>query len=139
MTCNTELVKQRFAQELTRCCGSHFKIIPSNEQFARDFYLSSKYKLKVSREAVRKWFKGESFPDLDLFLHLIEWLRLDIRNIYPSLSSEYIEELPAQMEYLNIEGIEKITPKQIDAFVELLSALKKKSSGKKQKSQLVAS
>lgn len=125
MTSNTELVKQRFANELIRCCGSHFKSIPSNEQFARDFFLSSKYKLKVSREAVRKWFKGESFPDLDYFLHLIEWLKLDILNIYPTATSENIEQLTTHMEYLNMEGIEKITPTQIDAFVNLLSALKK--------------
>jgi hypothetical protein len=79
----------------------------------------------VSREAVRKWFKGESFPDLDYFLHLIEWLKLDISNIYPPLISEHIGHLPAHLEHLNMEGIEKITPKQIDAFVNLLSALKK--------------
>lgn len=133
MTSNTELVKQRFAQELIRCCGSHFKTVPSNEQFARDFYLSSKYKLKVSREAVRKWFKGESFPDLDFFLHLIEWLKLDISNIYPPLISEHIEQLPAHLDYLNMEGIEKITPKQIDAFVNLLSALKKTNAVSKNK------
>lgn len=138
MTIKTELVKQRFAQELIRCCGSHFKTIPSNEQFARDFFLSSKYKLKVSREAVRKWFKGESFPDLDYFLHLIEWLELDITNIYPSLIPEHIEHSPAHLEYLNMEGIEKITPRQIDAFVDLLSALKRTKvlpTNKKQKTK----
>jgi len=125
MTINTELVKHRFAQELIRCCSSHFKTIPSNEQFARDFFLSSKYKLKVSREAVRKWFKGESFPDLDHFLHLISWLSLDTTNIFPILNAQNITQSPAHLEYLNLEGIEKITPKQIDAFASLLSALKK--------------
>jgi len=83
MTSNSELVKHRFANELIRCCGSHFKTIPSNEQFARDLYTSSKYQLKVSREAVRKWFKGETFPDLDYFLYLLEWLKLDISKIFP--------------------------------------------------------
>ncbi len=125
MTSNTELVKHRFAQELTRCCASHFKTIPSNEQFARDFFLSSKYKMKVSRETVRKWFKGESFPDLDHFLHLIDWLSLDTTNIFPLLATQSANHLPAHLEYLNLEGIEKITPKQIDAFASLLSALKK--------------
>jgi hypothetical protein len=87
----------------------------------------------VSREAVRKWFKGESFPDLDYFLHLIEWLKLDISNIYPPLISERIEHLPAHLEYLNMEGLEKITPKQIDAFVNLLSALKKQTQWQEKK------
>ena len=125
MTSNTELVKQRFAQELLRCCGSHFKTIPSNEQFARDFFLSSKYKLKVSREAVRKWFKGESFPDLDYFLHLIEWLRLDLSRIFPFDLTLGTHPPPTHLEYLNIDGAKQITPKQIDAFVLLLGAIKK--------------
>ncbi len=125
MNSSTELVKHRFAQELIRCCASRFKTIPSNEQFARDFFLSSKYKLKVSREAVRKWFKGESFPDLDHFLHLIDWLSLDTTNIFPLLATQSTNHLPAHLEYLNLEGIEKITPKQIDAFASLINALKK--------------
>jgi hypothetical protein len=36
----------------------------------------------VSREAVRKWLKGETFPDLDCLLHLIEWIKLDMSNIF---------------------------------------------------------
>jgi hypothetical protein len=125
MTSKKELVKHRFAQELIRCCGSHFKTIPSNEQFARDFLLSSKYKLKVSREAVRKWFKGETFPDLDYFLHLIEWLKLDISKIFPNEIVIDLEKIPVHLQYLNIEGANQITPEQIDAFVSLLDSIKK--------------
>jgi len=124
MTSNTELVKHRFANELIRCCGSHFKNIPSNEQFARDFFLSSKYQLKVSREAVRKWFKGETFPDLDYFIHLLEWLKLDITKIfYEEVSID--PKIPLHFQSLNIEGINQITPEQIDVFVLLLTEIKK--------------
>jgi hypothetical protein len=41
------------------------------------------------------------------------------------LNAQNITQSPAHLEYLNLEGIEKITPKQIDAFASLLSALKK--------------
>ena len=128
MSSKNEIVKNRFAEELIRCCGSHFKTIPSNEQFARDFYLSSKYKLKVSREAVRKWFKGETFPDLDYFLHLIEWLKLDISRIFPSEIVNTLNKLPMHIEYLNVEGSEQITSKQIDILISLLSEIKKTNS-----------
>ena len=130
MTRNKELVKHRFAQELIRCCGSHFKTIPSNEQFARDFLLSSKYKLKVSREAVRKWFKGETFPDLDYFLHLLEWLKLDILKIFPNEIAIDHEKIPLHLQYLNIESANQITPEQIDAFVSLLDSIKKSNFSK---------
>ena len=128
MSSKNEIVKNRFAEELIRCCGSHYKTIPSNEQFARDFYLSSKYKLKVSREAVRKWFKGETFPDLDYFLHLIEWLKLDISRIFPSEIVNKLNKLPMHIQYLNVEGSEQITSKQIDILISLLNEIKKTNS-----------
>jgi len=124
MTSNTELVKHRFAQELIRCCGSHFNTFPSNEQFARDLFLSSKYKLKVSREAVRKWFKGETFPDLDLFLYLIEWLNLDVVRIFSAVDIPIKKPLSQDVEFLTFDGKKNITTKHIDAVVLLLTALK---------------
>jgi transcriptional regulator with XRE-family HTH domain len=125
MTSTPELVKHRFSEELRRCCGSHYQTVPSNEQFARDLYLSSKYVLKVSRETVRKWFKGDSFPDLDHLLHLIEWLGLDMTNVFiDDLKHEKKKvELP-HLQNLDIRSIEQITPEQIDSFVSLLNLLK---------------
>jgi len=125
MTSTPELVKHRFSEELRRCCGSHYQTVPSNEQFARDLYLSSKYVLKVSRETVRKWFKGDSFPDLDHLLHLIEWLGLDMTNVFiDDLRYEKNKvELP-HLQNLDIRSIEQITPEQIDSFVSLLNLLK---------------
>ena len=103
MTSTPELVKHRFSEELRRCCGSHYPSIPSNEQFARDLYLSSKYVLKVSRETVRKWFKGESFPDLDHLLHLIKWLGLDMSKVFVNemqLEREKVE--PSHFHFLDL-------------------------------------
>lgn len=125
MTSTPELVKHRFSQELRRCCGSHYQTLPSNEQFARDLYLSSKYVLKVSRETVRKWFKGDSFPDLDHLLHLIEWLGLDMTRVFvDELKDEKNKVIASHLQYLDISSIEQITPEQIDSFVGLLTSIK---------------
>jgi len=124
MTSTPELVKHRFSEELRRCCGSHYQTLPSNEQFARDVYLSSKYVLKVSRETVRKWFKGDSFPDLDHLLHLIKWLGLDMSKVFvDELTHEKKVEAPP-LHYLEVSSIEQITPEQIDSFVGLLNSIK---------------
>jgi transcriptional regulator with XRE-family HTH domain len=125
MTSTPELVKHRFSQELRRCCGSHYQTIPSNEQFARDLYLSSKYVLKVSRETVRKWFKGDSFPDLDHLLHLIKWLGLDMTKVFvDELQLEKNKVAAPHLQFLDISSIEQITPEQIDSFVGLLNSIK---------------
>lgn len=125
MTSTPKLVKHRFSEELRRCCGSHYQTIPSNEQFARDLYLSSKYALKVSRETVRKWFKGDSFPDLDHLLHLIRWLGLDMAKVFvDELQHEKNKVEASRLQYLDISSIEQITPEQIDSFVGLLNSIK---------------
>ena len=78
----SKLIKERLAAELARCTREKFKSIPSHQQFAKHFFASSKYSLKVSGEAVRKWFKGEAFPDLDCLAHLIEWMNLDMTRVF---------------------------------------------------------
>lgn len=125
MTSTPELVKHRFSEELRRCCGSHYQTVPSNEQFARDLYLSSKYVLKVSRETVRKWFKGDSFPDLDHLLHLIKWLGLDMTKVFVDELQHKKNKVEApHLQNLDISSFEQITPEQIDSFVSLLNLLK---------------
>ncbi len=125
MTSTPELVKHRFSEDLRRCRGSHYQTVPSNEQFARDVYLSSKYVLKVSRETVRKWFKGDSFPDLDHLLHLIKWLGLDMTKVFVDELQDQKDKVEAsRLQYLDISSIEQITPEQIDSFVGLLNSIK---------------
>jgi len=124
MTSTPELVKHRFSAELRRCCGSRYQTAPSNEQFARDLYLSSKYSLKVSRETVRKWFKGDSFPDLDHLLHLIEWLGLDMTKVFVDELPHETKEEPSRLQYWDMRAIERITPDQIDSVVFLLNSIK---------------
>ena len=87
MNSKVHSVKKLFSEELKRCCVERYRKFPSNEKLARDLAVSSQYSIKVSRETVRKWLKGDTFPDLDCLLHLIEWLELDMSNIF--LNSPY--------------------------------------------------
>jgi transcriptional regulator with XRE-family HTH domain len=125
MTSTPELVKHRFAEELTRCCGSYYKAIPSNEQFARDFYLSSKYSLKVSRETVRKWFRGDSFPDLDHLLHLIDWLGLNMAAVFIKSDHDRFEVASSSVNMFNQKSISQISIEQIDFMLDILNSIKK--------------
>lgn len=135
MTSTPELVKHRFSIELRRCCGSHYKSTPSNEQFARDLYLSSKYVVKVSRETARKWFKGESFPDLDHLLHLISWLNLDMTKVFvDELLPDKSQPKASQSHSLDDESIKDMTPEQIQLFVQLFNSIKSSELGKLNKS-----
>jgi transcriptional regulator with XRE-family HTH domain len=81
--------------------------------------------LRVSRETVRKWFKGDSFPDLDHLLHLIEWLGLDMTKVFvDELQFEKAKVAGSHLKFLDISSIEQITPEQIDSFVGLLNSIK---------------
>ena len=121
-------VKILFAKELQRRCSEKYHKFPSNEKLARDLCLTSKYHLKVSRETIRKWLKGDTFPDLDCLLHLIGWLELDMRNIFLNISAE----LPAQMIHshinnLNCETVDDLRPIDIDSVIQFLTSLKESS------------
>ena len=125
MTNTPRLVKELFAKELHRCCAERYSSFPSNEQLAREMHLSSKYSLKVSRETVRKWLKGETFPDLDHLLHLINWLGLNMANVFVEATAKVDGQLrTSHLKYLDISAINQITPQQIDSFVGLLNSLK---------------
>ncbi len=79
----------------------------------------------MSRETVRKWFKGDSFPDLDHLLHLIKWLGLDMTKVFvDELELEKNKVAASHLQFLDISSIEQITPEQIDSFVGLLNSIK---------------
>ena len=82
MNNKSKSVRKQFAEEMRRCCLERYPTIPSYEKLSKDFYYSTNYTLNVNRETFRKWLKGESFPDLDHLLYLIEWLNLNLDNIF---------------------------------------------------------
>ena len=74
---------------------------------------------------MRKWFKGDSFPDLDHLLHLIDWLGLDMTKVFMNSNMHRENKLePTHLQFLDVSAANQITPEQIDAFVSLLNSIK---------------
>lgn len=118
------LVKIRFSEEMKRCCIKKYKVIPSNAKLSKDFYVATKYKLKVNQETFRLWLKGETFPDLNSLLQLIEWLGLDLNNIFDFNNISSGENKQEQNE-LDIKLVNNINEKNIDLVINILSSIKK--------------
>jgi transcriptional regulator with XRE-family HTH domain len=118
-------VKTLFSKELERRCSEKYHKFPSNEKLARDLCLTSKYHLKVSRETIRKWLKGDTFPDLDCLLHLIEWLQLDMRNIFLCTEDnpDIPENLHTESDFSDQKDIsENLNVEQINLIIKVLKS-----------------
>jgi hypothetical protein len=118
-----KLVKIKFSEEMKRCCIKKYKVIPSNAKLSKDLYVATQYKLKVNQETFRLWLKGDSFPDLNSLLQLIEWLGLDLNNIFDFNENLNTENKQKQNE-LDNESIKNLTEKNIDSVINILSSLK---------------
>jgi len=128
MTVTAELIKKRFADELKNKYLIRYKKITSKEKFARDFHASSNYALKVSRETVRKWFAGHSFPDFHNLLFMINWLDLDMAKVFLDASqTEKNDKSDFNISPLEIFDEMEITPELIEFFIEFIKSLKNKS------------
>jgi len=124
MNTKVNSVKKLFAEELKRCCNERYHKFPSNEKIARDIFVSSQYSIKVSRETVRKWLKGETFPDLDCLLHLIEWIELDMSNIFStSLDDSNKLTINFQKNDLSIHKNSGLSEEKIALFNQALNTL----------------
>ena len=120
---NIVLVKKKFSEELKRCCLKKYKVIPSNAKLSNDFYLATKYKLKINQETFRLWMKGESFPDLSSLLFLIEWLEINLINIFDFKENfNLIDEKLNQR--MNISSINNLTQADIDSIINILNLYK---------------
>jgi transcriptional regulator with XRE-family HTH domain len=118
-------VKTLFSKELERRCSEKYHKFPSNEKLARDLCLTSRYHLKVSRETIRKWLKGDTFPDLDCLLHLIEWLQLDMRNIFLCTEDnpDIPENLHTESDFSDQKDIsENLNVEQINLIIKVLKS-----------------
>ena len=125
MNLSANSIKKNFSKELHRSCVNRYQVLPSNEQLSRDLHVFSKYTRKVSRETVRKWLRGETFPDLDCLLHLIDWLKLDMTNIFPCNSPTENNQVAANSQKLITDPNVTLSTHHIDMIIELLIAIKK--------------
>jgi hypothetical protein len=116
------LVKIKFSEEMKRCCIKKYKVIPSNAKLSKDFYVATQYKLKVNQETFRLWLKGDSFPDLNSLLQLIEWLGLNLNNIFDFNENLNMEN---KQNELDIKSIHNLTEENIDSVIDILSSFKK--------------
>lgn len=118
-------IKKRFAEEIKRCCVERYSRIPSNAKLAKDFYYSTNYTLNVNRETVRKWLKGDAFPDLDYLIHLIDWLGLDMRNVFEyGVSAKPIENF--NLPYLDKNSLGNLTLDNLESMICIINILKTK-------------
>lgn len=118
-------IKKRFAEEIKRCCAERYSKIPSNAKLAKDFYYSTNYTLNVNRETVRKWLKGDAFPDLDYLIHLIDWLGLDMRNVFEyGVSAKPIENF--NLPYLDKNSLGNLTLDNLESMICIINILKTK-------------
>jgi hypothetical protein len=135
MKYKTVKVKEFFAKEFSRCCAERYLNIPSNEQLSKDLYVSSKYSLKVSRETIRKWLKGETFPDLDCLLHLIDWLGLNMSNVFLDSGGDSVWQIDKSKIGGSLNSSSNnLTSEQIDSIVNILNTIKKNQLNEKNKS-----
>jgi hypothetical protein len=118
------LVKIKFSEEMKRCCIKKYKVIPSNAKLSKDFYTATQYKLKVNQETFRLWLKGDSFLDLNSLVQLIDWLGLNLNNIFHPNKKLNIENKQKQYE-LDIKLMKNLIEKNIDSVINVLSSLKK--------------
>lgn len=107
---NADAIKARFATELRRCLKEHYGAVPSCEVLARDFSLHTNS--PVTREASRKWVRGQAFPDLSRLGDLIVWLHLDMRAVFcASADTDSVySKLEADPKMREIEGFLKTVP-----------------------------
>lgn len=124
MNKDPSLVKIKFAEEMKRCCLKKYKVIPSNAKLSKDFYFATQYKLKVNQETFRLWLKGDSFPDLTSLLELIDWLGLNLNNIFEFDDNLNVQSKQKQNE-LDVESIKNLIEENIDNSINILKSLKK--------------
>ena len=81
-THKSDVLRNLFALELNAKLTVKYRNIPSAEKIATDIRVSSDYKLDPHGQTVRKWLKGETFPDLVNLAHLVDWLDLNMTHVF---------------------------------------------------------
>ena len=85
----SELLKKLFALELKEKLLLKYKNLPSAEKIARDIKTSSKSKHDPHCETVRKWLKGDTFPDLQNLVYLMDWLDLNMIRVFETFKNSH--------------------------------------------------
>ena len=81
-------MKEYFSHSLRESLKLQYGKLPSAEVVSRDFNLRAHGTTPVTQESVRRWIRGESLPKPDHLIVLMQWLDLDLNEIYGKESSE---------------------------------------------------
>jgi len=57
----------------------------SSAMFAKEFNRHCEQSEEVSREQIRRWVRGDAFPEPMSFAILHQWLKLDVNTIYETI------------------------------------------------------
>ena len=85
-------LRARFSAELRRGLKSRYGRLPAVEVVARDFEGIVDGRYKVTRESFRRWMTGVSFPEVERFAALVDWLGLDVEEIFVNRSCRTVAE-----------------------------------------------
>jgi len=70
-------IKEKFPLVLKKNLVARYGYLPSCAMFANHFNLKSSSHKTITRETARRWLNGESFPQLDNFYTLTNWLKFN--------------------------------------------------------------
>lgn len=71
-------MRKKFANHFKEKLKKRYKKVPSTNFIANEFNLRAHDSDTVSREAVRKWLNGLSFPTQDKLAVMHKWIDLDL-------------------------------------------------------------
>lgn len=113
-----EEFRRRFSHELARCLNQRYGAVPSAETLARDFSIHSGTGQSITRETARKWLRGMAFPDLGRLAYLINWLNLDMVNVFGHLDKSVSSkpETIAQHNSIDSALVQKTDGKFMEVF-----------------------
>jgi hypothetical protein len=69
-------LRKKFSTHFKEQLKKRYKKVPSTSFIANEFNLRAHYSETVTREAVRKWLNGLSFPKSDKLSVMRKWLDL---------------------------------------------------------------
>ena len=75
-------MKDEFSHSLRESLKLQYGKLPSAEVVARNFNLRAHGTTPVTQESVRRWMRGESLPKPDHLIVLVQWLHLNLNEIY---------------------------------------------------------
>lgn len=79
---NRDLILNRFSSKLNAAILEQYGTKFSAANFADQYNLRANGTTTITRQTALRWTSGQGFPDPGRLYVLVEWLDLDIKNIF---------------------------------------------------------